>query len=53
MQYKDRIDGRYFEKDGVYRIGSRLFSIKREYCLNRKLEDIIGDIILKKEFTAK
>jgi hypothetical protein len=53
MQHCGKAEDMYFQKEKTYRIGSQLFSIKREYCGNRKLEDVISDMILKKEIHKK
>lgn len=53
MQQTDNTDNINYQCEKTYKVGSQLFCIKREYCGNRKLGEIISDMILKKEINGK
>lgn len=53
MQHTDKLENGNYQREKTYKIGSQLFCIKREYCGNRKLGEIISNMILKKEANGK
>jgi hypothetical protein len=53
MKHIGKNDNSNYQKEKTYKMGSQLFYIKREYCGNRKLGEIISDMILKKEINGK
>ncbi len=53
MQVQYIRDNDVFEKEKKYKFGTYVINVKREYCGNRKIGEIISEMIVKKEVASR